>query len=133
MLGPNITEMPIIAGALIVGALWVYTVTDVVLRADWQVRVLRRSTWIALVALVPLVGSAGWLLFGRPRGPVRLPAQRMHPSMLFAPEYGPPDPGSAAMSRAEFMRRFHERIDQQREAAYRRERPQTWAPEDDSV
>ncbi|MFF0817481.1 PLD nuclease N-terminal domain-containing protein [Rhodococcus sp. NPDC003318] len=113
--------MPMIAAMLIVGGLWICTVVDVVRRADWQVRGPRRGTWIAVVVLVPPIGSVLWLLFGRPRGAVPLPDQRMHPSMLVAPDDGPQGRASAEESEAEFMRRFHERVAQQREDARRTE------------
>lgn len=120
--------MPIIVAALIVGGLWIYTITDVVMRADWQVRTLRRSTWIAVVLLTPPVGSVLWLLRGRPRGPVPLPEQRMHPSMFFVPEHRPADGGEA-----EFLRRFHERVAEQREAARLGEQRESCTPEDDAA
>jgi hypothetical protein len=75
---------PMLAAAVIV-PLWAGTLTDAVSRREWEMCRARRRTWIAAIALLPPVGPALWLAFGRPRKRVPLPEQqRMHPAMYFA-------------------------------------------------
>lgn len=98
---------------------WMWTLVDVIRRADWQVRVGRRPIWIAVVTLLPVIGAVAWLAVGRPRGPIPLPAQRMHPSMYFTNDDWPASAVAQAADaeRTEFLRRFHERVAQQRSLA----------------
>ncbi|MGW4478274.1 PLDc N-terminal domain-containing protein [Rhodococcus triatomae] len=77
----QLTLRPMLAAAVIV-PLWAGTLTDAVTCRDREVRARRR--WIAAIALLPPVGSALWLVFGRPRRPVAIPDQPMHPSMYWA-------------------------------------------------
>lgn len=57
---------------------------DTANRREWEVRVLTRRAWMWAVTVVPVAGPVAWLLFGRPRGPVPLPVQPMHPAQYWA-------------------------------------------------
>ncbi|GAA4487770.1 hypothetical protein GCM10023094_46630 [Rhodococcus olei] len=100
--------------ALLVVSFWIGTLLDVVRRADWQVRTLRRSAWIPIVAAIPVIGAVLWLALGRPWGPIPLPEQRVHPAVHFALER---ERAAARDAEAEFRRRCSERAAEQREAA----------------
>lgn len=103
--------------ALIAASLWIHPIVDVATRAPWQVRALPRAGWLAVVVLLPLIGAVLWLAFGRPRGPVPLPDQRMHPSMYFALERERAAAQAMRDEEDEFRRRCVERATEQRRAA----------------
>jgi len=46
-------------------AIWLYALIDCVLTPESEVRNLPKILWV-VIALVPLVGSVCWLVFGRP-------------------------------------------------------------------
>lgn len=51
---------------LVVVSLWVYCIVEVVQADDARVRGLPRSAWMAVVVLLPGIGSLAWLVLGRP-------------------------------------------------------------------
>ncbi|MEX2290763.1 MAG: PLDc N-terminal domain-containing protein [Mycobacteriales bacterium] len=62
--------------ALVTLALLVYCAVDVVSTPAEAVRTLPKPLWLLVVVLLPLVGSAAWLLAGRPpRGTPATPAE----------------------------------------------------------
>lgn len=102
--------------ALLALSLSIGTLIDVVRRADWQVKTLRRRAWILMVAALPVVGPILWLTVGRPWHPMPLPAQRMHPAMYFALERERAAAELAVEAEADFRRRCRERVAEQRAA-----------------
>lgn len=86
---------PALAG-LVVLVLWVYALLDVTRTDAALVRNLPKAVWVLLVLAVPLVGSLGWLIAGRPLyagwspgGPVR-----PRPTRRFIPPEDRPDWGA---------------------------------------
>jgi hypothetical protein len=55
-----------LTGLLITG-LWVFCVLDAVTTPESEVRNLPKIGWIVIVLLFPLLGSAAWLIAGRPQ------------------------------------------------------------------
>ncbi|MGW0041261.1 PLD nuclease N-terminal domain-containing protein [Rhodococcus sp. NPDC003348] len=106
------------ASVLIAALVWIHPIVDVVTHAPWQVRALPRTAWLLLVTLLPVFGPALWLLLGRPRGPVPLPDQRMHPAVYFARERERAAAQAIVDEEEEFRRRCVERATEQREAAH---------------
>lgn len=53
--------------SVLVLGLWLYCLLDVVLTDPSLVRNLPKLAWVVLVVLLPLVGSAVWLVGGRPQ------------------------------------------------------------------
>ncbi|RAY15290.1 hypothetical protein DPM19_11310 [Actinomadura craniellae] len=53
--------------ALIVLATWLYCLFDVMTTDEREVRLLPKFGWLLVVLLGLHIGSAAWLLFGRPR------------------------------------------------------------------
>ena len=81
--------------------LLVYCFLDLLRTPAAQVRTLPRSLW-SIVLLVPLLGSAAWLLVGRPRGKGPRRAK---------PTRGAPDDDD------DFLRELRRRADDQRRRA----------------
>ncbi len=53
--------------ALLLFALWIFSLFDVVTSAESRVRVLPKLLWLIIVLLLPALGSVVWLWAGRPR------------------------------------------------------------------
>lgn len=89
--------------ALLTLALLVYCAVDVVSTPAEAVRTLPKPLWLLAVVLLPLIGSAAWLLAGRPpRGTPRPAPER---------ERGAPDDDE------EFLRELRRRAEDQRRRA----------------
>ena len=56
---------------LLVVGLLVYCLIDCVQAPASSVRTLPKVAWLLVIVLLPLLGSVGWLLAGRPTGPAR--------------------------------------------------------------
>ncbi|WP_205843974.1 PLDc N-terminal domain-containing protein [Nakamurella deserti] len=97
-------------------ALWVYCIVEILQTPDSACRHLPRIGWLVLVVLLPLIGSVGWLLAGRPQGTRNA---QIHPTPGY-PEYErlgralPQDPTADE----EFLRQVRARAEEQR-ARYR--------------
>ncbi|MFD4291885.1 PLD nuclease N-terminal domain-containing protein [Rhodococcus sp. NPDC058505] len=110
--------MTLIVLAGITALVWVWPVVDVHTRAPWQVRVLPRTAWLAVTLLLPGIGGALWLLVGRPRRPMPLPEQHVHPAVHFARERERAREQALLDEEDEFRRRFRERVADQRQAGH---------------
>lgn len=85
--------MPLLDTVLVLAAIgiWLYGLFDVLTTPDDECRRLSKPTWIALVALVPVVGAAYWLGAGRSRGPVPVGSERPHrPTRTHGPQRAEP-------------------------------------------
>lgn len=59
--------------------LLLYCLIDLWQTRDLEAETLPRPAWILIVALIPIIGPIGWLVFGRPAHedePSRSPADR---------------------------------------------------------
>lgn len=83
--------------ALLVIALFAYTLVDVVATDQHLIRNLPKPLW-TVVVLAPIAGPIAWLLLGRPRGASLLPgatgqssepARRTDPRHVVAPDDDP--------------------------------------------
>ncbi|MBT2549495.1 PLD nuclease N-terminal domain-containing protein [Arthrobacter sp. ISL-65] len=73
--------MPRVAIAVAILALYVYGLVDVIRTDGRLTRGFSKTTWIIMVALLPLVGAALWFLIGRPRASaVVQPVYQQHPT-----------------------------------------------------
>jgi hypothetical protein len=100
--------------SVIVFAVWVYTLVDVVTTPTNAVRNLPKVAWVILVLLFPLLGTAGWFIFGRPEGAARRSAhERATPEF---PEYDRPGRAAAAdpAKDEEFLRQIRAKAEEQR-------------------
>lgn len=98
---------------LILLALWVYCIVDVLTRHKSEHRALPKLVWLAIVVLLPEIGSVLWLLVGRPRG-AEIGADRPNRGTAGVP--ASPDDDEA------YLRALRERAEQQRRAAERQRR-----------
>jgi hypothetical protein len=127
---------PMIKLELLVGvvsfALWVFCLVDVIGAPEHRIRHLPKIAWLLLVLLFPLVGSIAWLAVGRPDGSVarRSAHEREQPDF---PQYDRPGRAAAVdpQKDEEFLRRVHERAEEQRRRyeQSRRPRPETEQPQ----
>ncbi len=94
--------------------LCIFCVVDV-LTTRGEPRHLPRWVWLVLVLLFPIVGSAAWLLAGRPGRAGRLVTRYERHSPAF-PEYDRPGRVAALDTEAdeEFLRQCRERAERQR-------------------
>ncbi len=113
--------------SVIVFVVWVYTLANVALTPANAVRNLPKVAWVILVLLFPILGTAGWFVFGRPESaPRRSRHERAAPEF---PEYDRPG-RAAAIDPAkdeEFLRQVRARAEEQRrrhEQAKRRQAEQ---------
>ncbi|WP_395398913.1 PLD nuclease N-terminal domain-containing protein [Arthrobacter sp. UC242_113] len=73
--------MPRVAIAVAILALYVYGLVDVIRTDGRLTRGFSKTTWIIMVALLPLIGAALWFLIGRPRATaVTQPVYQHHPT-----------------------------------------------------
>lgn len=73
--------MPRVAIAVAILAIYVYGLVDVIRTDRHLTRGFSKTTWIIMVALLPLIGAALWFLIGRPRASaVTQPVYRQHPT-----------------------------------------------------
>jgi hypothetical protein len=73
--------MPRVALAVAVLAIYVYGLVDVIRTDRHLTRGFSKTTWIIMVALLPLIGAALWFLIGRPRASaVARPVYQHHPT-----------------------------------------------------
>ena len=119
---------PIIAFAFV--ALWAYCIFDVIRTDDSSVQNLPKMFWLLIVIFVPTIGSAAWLLLGRPSS-ANLQIRRERRPRPEAPNKPPsgsserprPSPEDHAAKREEALKRYmaeREEMLQQREAEVRR-------------
>jgi hypothetical protein len=100
--------------SVIVFAVWIYTLVDVVTTPPAAVRNLPKVAWVILVLLFPILGTAGWFIFGRPETAARRSAyERSTPAF---PEYDRPGRAAAVdpAKDEEFLRQLRERAEEQR-------------------
>jgi len=96
--------------------LWVYCIVEILQTPDGDCRHLPRFGWLLVVVLLPLIGSIGWLVAGRPQTSHNA---HIHPTPEY-PEYErlgralPQDAGADE----EFLRQVRARAEEQR-ARYR--------------
>ena len=73
--------------------LWVFCIFDVIVSEATIVRNLPKLVWLAIVIIVPSVGSIAWLILGRPRGAALSPgAARSRPQVPRRSAPGPVGP-----------------------------------------
>lgn len=73
--------MPRVAIAVAILAIYVYGLVDVIRTDRHLTRGFSKTTWIIMVALLPLIGAALWFLIGRPRASaVAQPVYQRHPT-----------------------------------------------------
>lgn len=99
----------------IVFVVWVYTLVNVVTTPSAVVRNLPKVAWAILVLLFPILGTAGWFIFGRPdRRSARRSAYE-RPTLEF-PEYDRPGRAAAVdpAKDEEFLKQVRERAEEQR-------------------
>ncbi len=75
--------MPIaggVFGVLLLG-LWMYVILDVILTDSSVCRNLPKLGWLAVVIILPAIGSVAWLLLGRPRNVAFGPGGQRLPSI----------------------------------------------------
>lgn len=74
--------------SLLVLAAMIFTIVDIVLRDNGEVKHLPKIAWLVLVILVPLIGIVLWFAIGRDR-PERVPRPRPHPTTTSRPAAHP--------------------------------------------
>lgn len=79
--------MPRVALAVAILAIYVYGLVDVIRTDRHLTRGFSKTTWIIMVALLPLIGAALWFLIGRPRASAV--AQPVYPQHPTAPDDDP--------------------------------------------
>lgn len=90
--------MPRVAIAVAILALYVYGLVDVIRTDGRLTRGFSKTTWIIMVALLPLIGAALWFLIGRPRATaVTQPVYQHHPT---APDDDPTSCGTSSSAAA---------------------------------
>ena len=73
--------MPRVAIAVAILAIYVYGLVDVIRTDRRFTRGFSKTTWLVMVALLPLIGAALWFLIGRPRASaVAKPVYPQHPT-----------------------------------------------------
>jgi hypothetical protein len=65
--------MPIAISTLLWLTLFVYCLFDVIATDRELIRNLPKLAWLAVVIILPLIGSVAWLVLGRPKGAALLP------------------------------------------------------------
>lgn len=105
------------AGVVLELVLLVYCLLNVITTPAEQMRNLSKGVWLVLVIVLPLVGGIAWLVAGRPVGPARSLPYKGNTGGF--PEYD--RPGRAIATNPDddeaFLRRLHERADEQRRRA----------------
>jgi hypothetical protein len=119
-----VIKLELLLGVVTFG-LWVDCLVDVIGSPEHRVRNLPRLGWLLLVLLFPFVGSIAWLAAGRPQGTERRSRhERRQPGF---PQYD--RPGRAAsvdpQRDEEFLRRVHERAEEQRRRYEQSRRPRS--------
>lgn len=109
---------------MVIMVLEIFCLIDVIVSDEDRVRHLPKIAWFLLILFFPLVGSAVWLLAGRPTSAVtggRSPYERTAPAF---PEYDRPGraAGLTPESDEEFLRRIRERAEEQRQRAAEQKR-----------
>ena len=116
--------------SFIVFVVWVWTLAQVLLTPDALVRRLPKVAWLVIVFLFPLLGTAGWYVFGRPEQASRRPPSRHERPTPAFPEYD--RPGRAAATDPEkdeeFLRQVRARAEEQRKR-YEQSKKQEPPPE----
>ncbi|MFE4543930.1 PLD nuclease N-terminal domain-containing protein [Arthrobacter sp. NPDC056727] len=79
--------MPRVALAVAILAIYVYGLVDVIGTDRHLTRGFSKTTWIIMVALLPLIGAALWFLIGRPRASAA--PQPVYPQHPTAPDDDP--------------------------------------------
>ncbi len=103
--------------ALALFGLWVFCVVDVLFTPADRCRGLPKLAWLAIVVLLSWLGSAVWLLAGRPR---RTVAVVMSADADKGPSQAPRDAlGWSSVDDADFLEQCRDRAEEQR-ARYRR-------------
>ena len=101
--------------SVIVFVVWVYTLVNVAMTPSAAVRTLPKIAWVVLVLLFPILGTAGWFIFGRPNAAStrRAAYERATPEF---PEYDRPGRAAAVdpAKDAEFLRQVREKAEEQR-------------------
>lgn len=73
--------MPRVVLAVVILAIYVYGLVDVIRTDKHLTRGFSKTTWIIMVALLPLIGAALWFLIGRPRASATpRPVYPQHPT-----------------------------------------------------
>ncbi|GIH27319.1 membrane protein [Acrocarpospora phusangensis] len=107
--------MVIIRGVvvLLLIGLWLYCVLDVITTPAGQHRNMPKLVWLAVVIILPTVGSLLWLIAGRPRRTGQARAQGPRSQQSPPRERRPLSPDDDE----EFLRKLRERAEEQRRAA----------------
>lgn len=113
--------MPVLA-SLLAFALTLYCIVDIVSTPVSAVRVMPKLPWAIVVLFLPLIGSAAWLLAGRPLDAGLAPGSRSPRSVSSGserPSRGGRQGGAASSPRArprgpdddpEFLRRIDDQL-----------------------
>ena len=100
---------------VIVFVVWVYTLVNVAMTPSAAVRTLPKVAWVVLVLIFPILGTAGWFIFGRPNAASlrRSAYERATPEF---PEYDRPGRAAAVDPEkdAEFLRQIRAKAEEQR-------------------
>ncbi len=106
--------------ALALFALWVFCVVDVLFTPADRCRGLPKLAWLFIVVLLSWLGSAVWLLAGRPRREVPAAPRSYASAAPGRPQYETFDGSTAgdAAADAEFLLQCRARAEEQR-ARYR--------------
>lgn len=121
------------APAFLIFVFWLYCLIDVITSREDGIRNLRKTIWLIIVFLFPLVGSIAWLVAGRPKA--ERPMTREQGAAPSFPEYERRGRFSAADPEKdeEFLRGVRERAEEQRkryEEKKRAEREAQHPPKD---
>jgi len=104
---------------LIIIMLEIFCLIDVIVSDDDRVRHLPKIAWFLLILFFPLVGSAVWLIAGRPTNTVNRGRSPYEREASAFPEYDRPGraAGLTPESDEEFLRKIRERAEEQRQRA----------------
>ena len=97
--------------------LWIFSLIDLVTSDDSEIRTMAKTAWLFVILLVPLIGSIGWLVAGRP----------LAPDSAYQGSIGSHDRPGRHLGRhnetdEEFLRRCRERAEAQRREWKRQQR-----------
>ena len=102
-------------GGLIMLGLWIFCFIDAVMTPPERCRNLPKLAWVFIVLILPLVGSIGWLVAGRPwdrtAAPVTRRDERAWQRSTRAPQASNPDDDE------EFLAGLRRRAEEQRRRA----------------
>ena len=102
--------------SVVVFALWIYTLAEVLTTPEGAVRNVPKVAWLVIVLLLPVLGTIGWFVLGRPEGRYRRPAGAYERQAPEFPEYDRPGRAAAVDQERDeaFLRQVRSRAEEQR-------------------